>query len=238
MEMQIFTRSFFFLLSAIFFFSQIGLVSAGTVSGVIKFDGKVPSAKKLSVNKDKKVCAKKAIYDQSLLVQNGGVQYAVVSIEGVKKKKKWSKKMKKVVIDQKGCIYLPRVVVMKVRGKLTIKNSDKILHNIHTYPGKTGNKTANIAQPKFKKKLKMSKRFFSKPGIVKITCDVHNWMVGYVAVSKHPYISVTGKNGKFEISDVPAGQYKIKIWHEKLGKKEQMVTVKSSGKTELSIKMN
>ena len=49
---------------------------------------------------------------------------------------------------------------------------------------------------------------------------------------------MTGKSGKFEISDVPAGKYKIKIWHEKLGKKEQMVTVKSSGKTELSIKMN
>ena len=84
----------------------------------------------------------------------------------------------------------------------------------------------------------MSKRFFSKPGMVKITCDVHNWMVGYVAVSKHPYITVTGYSGKFEISDVPAGKYKIKVWHEKLGKKEQMVTVKTSGKTELSIKMN
>ena len=95
-----------------------------------------------------------------------------------------------------------------------------------------------IINSKFKKKLKMSKRFFSNPGMVKITCDVHNWMVGYVAVSKHPYITVTGNSGKFEISDVPAGKYKIKVWHEKLGKKEQMVTVKTSGKTELSIKMN
>ncbi|MED5578838.1 MAG: hypothetical protein VX794_02285 [Nitrospinota bacterium] len=236
--MQIFFRRFFFLLLTIFFVSQVGLVSAGTVSGVIKFVGKIPDAKQLSVNKDKKICGKKPIFDQTLLVKNDGIQYAVVSIEGVKKKKKWSKKMKKVLVDQKGCIYLPRVVAMKIKGKLTIKNSDKILHNVHTYPGKTGNKTANIAQPKFKKKLKMSKRFFSKPGIVKITCDVHNWMVGYVAVSKHPYISVTGKGGKFEISDVPAGKYKVKVWHEKLGKKEQVVTVKSSGKTELAIQMN
>ena len=47
----------------------------------------------------------------------------------------------------------PRVVVMKQKTKLLMKNSDKILHNVHTHPGKTGNSVANIAQPKFKKKI-------------------------------------------------------------------------------------
>ena len=72
-------------------------------------------------------------------MKDGGVVWAVVSLKGVKSGKKWSKSQKKATMDQKGCVYLPRVVVMKPKTKLLMKNSDKILHNVHTHPGKTSN---------------------------------------------------------------------------------------------------
>ncbi|MFC1491220.1 hypothetical protein ACFLQ0_01340 [Nitrospinota bacterium] len=206
-----------------------GAVFAGSVSGVIKFAGSVPEPKRISANKDKKVCGKKPIFDESLVVKDGGVSWAVVSIKGAKGGK-WPKEMKKAVIDQKGCIYRPRVVVMKAGTRLIVKNSDRILHNVHSHPGKTGNSVANIAQPKFKKKLKMSKRYFKKPGIVKITCDVHDWMVGYVVSADHPFYSVTGSGGKFKIGNVPDGSYTLEIWHEKLGLKTMKVDVKGDTK--------
>jgi len=202
-----------------------GPAFAGSISGVIKFDGTAPERKALSVNKDKKVCGKNPITEDSLVVKDGGVSWAVVSIKDAKGGK-WSKAMKKATVDQNGCFYDPRVTVMKAGTKLIVKNSDKILHNIHTHPGKSGNKVANIAQPKFKKKLKMSKRYFKKPGIVKITCDVHDWMVGYVVAAKHPFYAVTGDGGKFKIENVPDGSYTIEIWHEKLGTKTMKVDVK------------
>ena len=215
---------------------QEGEVSGGgSITGAIKFEGAVPKPKILSVNKDKKVCAKKPITDDSLVVKDGGVVWAVVSLKGVKSGKKWSKSQKKAVLDQKGCVYLPRVVVMKQKTKLLVKNSDNILHNVHTHPGKTGNSVANIAQPKFKKKLRMSTRYFKKPGILKVTCDVHDWMKGYIVVADNPYVGITGPGGKFEITDVPPGSYTLEVWHEVLGKKSMEVSVKAGASTAVSM---
>lgn len=215
---------------------KAGKVSGGgSITGAIKFDGAAPKQKTLSVNKDKKVCAKKPIKDESLVVKDGGVVWAVVSLKGVKSGKKWSKSQKKATMDQKGCVYLPRVVVMKQKTKLLMKNSDKILHNVHTHPGKTGNSVANIAQPKFKKKLRMSTRYFKKPGIMKVTCDVHDWMRGYIVVAENPYVGITGSGGKFEIKDVPAGSYTLEIWHEVLGKKSMKVSVKGGAATAVNV---
>ncbi len=213
-----------------------GKVSGGgSIAGAIKFEGAVPKRKVLSVNKDKKVCAKKPITDDSLVVQDGGVVWAVVSLKGVKSGKQWAKDQKKAVVDQKGCVYLPRVVVMKSRTKLLVKNSDRILHNVHTHPGKTGNPVANIAQPKFKKKLRMSTRYFKKPGVVKVTCDVHDWMKGYIVVADNPYVGVTGPGGKFELRDVPAGSYTLEVWHEALGRKSMKVSVKGGAATAVNV---
>ncbi len=215
---------------------KAGKVSGGgSIVGAIKFDGAVPKPKTLSVNKDKKVCAKKPIVDDSLVVKDGGVVWAVVSLKDVKSGKKWSKSQSKASMDQLGCVYLPRVVVMQAGKKLLMKNSDKILHNVHTHPGDTKNPVANIAQPKFKKKLRMSTRYFKKPGIIKVTCDVHNWMKGYIVVAGNPYVAVTGDGGKFELKDVPAGSYTLEIWHEVLGKKSMQVSVKGGSATKVDL---
>ncbi|MAE05802.1 MAG: hypothetical protein CMH76_05660 [Nitrospinae bacterium] len=211
-----------------------GSAFAGSVSGTIRFSGKAPAPKVLSVNKDKKVCGKNKITDDSLVVKNGGVSWAVVSIKGAKGGK-FSKAMKKATVDQDGCIYTPRVTVMKAGTKLIVLNSDKILHNVHTRPGKSKNTVANIAQPKFKKKLKMSKRYFKKPGIVKVTCDVHDWMTGWVVSTKTPFVAISGDGGKFKIDGVPDGSYTVEIWHEKLGTKTMKVDVKGDTKLDATI---
>ncbi len=212
-----------------------GSAYAGSISGVIKFGGNAPAPKKMSVNKDVKVCGKKPIHDNSLVVSGGGVSWAVVTIKNAPKGGKWGK-MEKAVVDQSGCIYKPRVVAMKAGTKLLVLNSDKILHNVHTSPGKTKNSVANIAQPKFKKKLKLSKRYFKKPGIVKISCDVHDWMTGWVVASKHPFVAISGEGGKFKIGGVPDGSYTLEIWHEKLGTKTVKVDVKGDASVDVTLK--
>jgi len=210
--------------------------NGGSITGAIKFEGSAPEGKTFSVNKDKEVCGKAPIKDESLVVKGGGVVNAVVSLKDVKTGKKWAE-MKKAQVDQKGCVYHPRVVLTKVNDDLTVLNSDNILHNIHTYPEKTGNPVANIAQPKFRKKLSLSKRHFAKPGVVKISCDVHDWMTGYAFVAENPYADITEDGGKFEIKNVPAGTYTLEIWHEKLGMKSQKVEVKGGAATTVNVSL-
>jgi len=198
--------------------------STGTVSGQITFSGQFSAPKKLTVTKDKKICGRASHVDESMLVneKNKGLKNTVVYLEQVNSGKAWPAPAEGLVLDQKGCHFSPHVIVVPAGQTLTVLNPDGILHNIHTHSEL--NKPINKAQPKFKKKMKLS---FDKPEIVKVSCDVHNWMGGWIVVADHPYYAVTDENGAFKLQDVPAGTYTLKIWHEKLGEKSTTIEVKS-----------
>lgn len=203
----------------------------GTITGTIKFAGTAPPRKELQVTKDKEVCGKEKHLSWDLIVgPNKGIENTVVRLIDVKKGKKWE--IAKATIDQKGCVYLPHVAVAPAGGEVDILNSDGILHNIHTFS--TANPAINKAQPKFKKVLTEK---FAKPEVIKVTCDAHAWMLGWLAVSDHPYVAVTNDKGEFSLSNVPPGTYKLEVWQESLGKKVQDVTVKPKQETKLAIEL-
>ena len=205
-------------------------IEGGTIAGVVKFDGTPPAPMKLEVNKNTEVCGKKPILDESLVVgEGGGIRWAVARLIDVKSGKKWRKKVwgkKKAVIDQNGCFFSPHVILLKRKRSLTILNNDGLLHNFHSFP--ETNKGVNRAQPKFLKKMTLKgKKYFSKAEIITVKCDVHGWMKAVVVVAEHPYYALTGADGKFELTNVPPGDYKLEIWHETLGTSVQAVTVKA-----------
>jgi plastocyanin len=156
---------------------------------------------------------------------NKGLANAVVSVPGAKGASK-----AKAVVDQHGCKFVPHVVVMQP-GEIEIKNSDDILHNIHTYS--TANPAINKAQPKFKKTMTEK---FDKPEFIKLTCDVHSWMLGWLAVVPG-VAAVTDTNGAAKLENVPAGKQKIEVWHETLGKQDKEVDVKAGQTTKVSFEM-
>jgi len=203
---------------------------AGSLSGRISFAGDPPAKKKLDVTKDKEVCGKTELYDESLVVgSDKGVKNVVVTVVGAKGGKFASQK---ATLDQKGCTYTPRVVVVPTTGELDILNSDGILHNIHTYG--TANPAINKAQPKFKKVLTEK---FSKPEIIKASCDAHAWMTGWIVATDHPFVGVTDEKGNFAIKDVPPGNYKVEIWHETLGKQVKEVSIKAKEEAKLTAEL-
>ena len=57
---------------------------------------------------------------------------------------------------------------------------------------------------------------FDKPGVVALGCNVHDWMVAYVLVVDTPYFAKTGANGRARIANVPAGPYRLRLWHPRL----------------------
>ena len=192
----------------------------GTISGTVKFKGSAPAPKKLDVGKDKEVCGKTPKTDQSLVVNNGNLVNAVVTITDIKKGKKIE--VKKVTLDQKGCQYHPHVLAFPAGSTVEIVNPDGILHNIHSYS--KVNSAFNMAQPKFKKTLDVK---IDKPEPIQVKCDVHGWMEGWLVATESPYVAVTDDSGNFKLTDVPAGTYTVEVWHEKLGKSTQKVTVKA-----------
>jgi len=125
------------------------------------------------------------------------------------------------VLDQMGCEYQPYVLGMVAGQKLTIRNSDPFMHNVHSLA--VNNTQFNIAQTS---KGVEHQKIFDKPEVLaKLKCDVHPWMFAYVGVVEHPYFAVTDKDGSFKIGNVPAGEYTVEALHLKAGSSTQKVKV-------------
>ncbi len=204
--------------------TSVSAQGGGTVEVEVKYNGPA-KVEKLKVNKDTEKCGTETVIEHVVVGANKGLANAVASAPGAKGGSK-----AKAVLDQHGCKFVPHVVVMQP-GEIDIKNSDDILHNLHTYS--TANPSINKAQPKFKKVMTEK---LEKPEFVKVTCDVHSWMLGWVAVVPG-VAAATDANGVAKLENVPAGKQKIEVWHETLGKQEKEVDVKAGAVTKVSFEM-
>jgi plastocyanin len=217
------------LAGAVAFIDRPGPATAqggGAVEVEVKYNGPA-QVDTVKVNKDVEQCGQEKKIEKVAVGSNKGLANAVASVAGAK----GAATGKKATLDQKGCEFKPHVVAM-TPGEIDILNSDGILHNIHTFS--TANPPINKAQPKFKKTMTEK---FEKPEIVKVQCDVHSWMLGWVAVLPSPHFAVTDGNGVAKIENVPAGKQTIEVWHETLGKQTKEVDVKAGQTTKVSVEM-
>ena len=212
-------------------YEAITVTNGGTIRGQVKLAGEVPTPEKIQVTKDETVCGKTEKINESLLVgANNGLQNVVVSITNIQKGKR--QRREGVLIDQTGCRYDPHVVLVPVGASLTLRNSDGILHNLHSHS--TINPPFNKPQPKFRKEIKEE---FTAVEIFKLTCDSHAWMQGWIVVHDHPYFTVTEENGSFLLTDIPLGEYEVLFWHESLGKSRRTVVVSPGAEAEVNVEM-
>lgn len=204
----------------------------GSITGKVTFAGKPVTPKKITPTADKAVCgAHGSIYSEELVVDSSGrVKNAVVSLTNITRGMS-TRSMPAPVLDQMGCTFRPHVLIVAVGQTVTVRNSDGIIHNIHTQSVK--NPPVNLAQPGSVKEISLNQ--FKMPEVVKVSCDVHGWMSGWVWVTEHPYVAVTKEDGTYKISDIPPGKYKIEFWHETLGKLSQEVTINKEKETKLDM---
>ena len=193
--------------------------NGGSIQGKVTFTGSPPAPRKVIPTKDKEVCGGVREVPLIALAPDKGVQEAVVYLKGVEKGKGWDKAGKPPAIDNQACDFMPHVQVMPA-GDVEIVNSDPVLHNTHGFYGK---QTAfNVALPNKDQRIKKP---LKKPGLVRVECDAHGWMLGWIYVADTPYYAITGKDGTFSIKDVPPGQYTLVVWQEHTGEVERPVTV-------------
>jgi plastocyanin len=205
-----------------------GNAKTGTITGHVKMMGSAPGNPVIRMGADP-VCAALARSSGALPIQqfvivdgNGGVANTYVALQGTFAATPVS--TEPITINQRNCVYLPRVIAGRVGQTLKIVNQDTTLHNLHSLSLKN---VFNVTQPK--SGMVFSYTLKTPETMVRLKCDVHSWMLGYIGVSSHPYFAVSGNDGSFTIANVPPGRYTIKTWHERFGEQTHMVTVTAGG---------
>jgi hypothetical protein len=134
-----------------------------------------------------------------------------------------------VLLDQKGCLYRPRIVALMTGQRLEIHNSDATVHNIHSMARL--NPTWNQSQPQGATIFES----FPRPELaIPLVCNVHPWMRGYAFVFDNPYFAVTTTSGNFTFPDLPPGAYTVEAWHQRFGTLDQSITVAPHSSASLS----
>jgi plastocyanin len=207
------------------------LSRAETIKGNIRYVGAPIEKKKTPVTIDQYICGKEKEPEDLLLSSNNGIRNAVVSLQNIPlgTKRDWNFPAAKM--DQKQCSFIPRVVIVPVGGTVEFLNSDRLLHNVRS-TGK-GNPPFNRAQPH----ARSISFVFKQSELLRVDCDLHSWMRGWVMVADHPFYAVTNEQGEFTLDNVPPGKYTLRVWQESLGNMTQELVVVDKGTTTVSVRM-
>lgn len=202
-------------------------VKAGSVTGRVAFDGKRPEPKTLSASAEQqKGCCPDGkgvnATDPTLVIDEKlGIANVLVTIDVPDAKVEAPKEP--FVIDQHGCVFEPHCIIVPAGSKVVFKNSDKVTHNVRILAAK--NDPANDVMTAGTQK----EYTFAKPEKVRVGCDYHPWMSSLVLVVDTPFAALTAADGTFSIAGLKPGTYKVKLWHEVLGKGEGEAVVKDDG---------
>jgi hypothetical protein len=200
---------------------------SASVSGVVKFDGIPPKPSRIDMAFDPNCKpGSPAVTEDIVAGASGSLENVVVFVADGLGDRTFQPPAQPAVLEQKGCMYRPHVIALQTNQKLSVVNSDATTHNIH--PSPANNRESNTIQPPG---VPLELSFAREEIAIPVKCNVHPWMKGYIAVFKHPFFAVTGKDGSFELKNLPPGTYTITAWHGKLGTQSQKVTV-SAGQSQ------
>lgn len=205
-------------------YEAVAVSGGGSVAGTVSFKGEAPAPRSVAITKDNQVCGtgNREIVDVN--VRDGKLAGVVVYVAKLDKGKPWGE-VAAPVLDQKGCEFIPDMLIVQKGTELTIRNSDPVLHNVHTYEiiGNVRRTMFNLGQPD-QGEIKQSIRM-RRANAIKIECDAHDFMHGWAFAADNPYAVVTAPDGSFSIADVPPGDYELKVWHPTLGEQSTQVSV-------------
>ena len=195
-----------------------GARGSSRISGSVLFRGPVPAFREPSAPFPE--CGARTPQDPLRVSSDGHLANVFVYIKDGLPPGDYALPAAPLLLDQRGCDYQPRVFGIRAGQQLVIRNSDKLLHNVRSHGDGAGltqsANTFNVAMPN--EGMTLTKTFPEAQVPVALNCDVHPWMRAYAGVVAHPFFAVTGDDGAFSLSGLPAGTYTLEAWHERLGR--------------------
>lgn len=199
---------------------HIDPATAGNITGVISFVGPAPKLPTLDMTQDPG-CPSQPQPSEAIAIKNGKLANVFVYVKEGLPEGRFAPPLEPVVLDQKSCRYIPHVMGVMAGQPLKILNTDTANHNVHSMP--TKNRQWNESQ--MPTDAPIVKTFATPEMMIPFQCNQHPWMRAYVNVMSHPYFAVSSPDGKFEIRNLPPGEYTLAAVHEKFGEQTTKVKV-------------
>ena len=205
----------------------------GTIVGHIKLTGSAPANPIIRMGADPMCGAmnkgQRPLQNIVTVGAGGGLTNAFVYVTGAVPASAGG--AQQVVLDQKNCMYAPRVIGVRAGQAVSIRNDDTVVHNVHGLS--TKGQEFNSSQPKagmiFMATLK------KEEVMVHVKCDIHAWMNAYIGVVPNSLYAVTDGAGVFTIANVPPGKRTVSVWHERYGMLTGTVEVKAGQNATLEL---
>ncbi|MCG8459291.1 MAG: hypothetical protein MI919_23695 [Holophagales bacterium] len=159
-------------------------------------------------------------------MSDGGVADAVVSIERPTGEIPSQVSGEPLRLSSSHCLLEPRIQAGRAGALLVLGSGDEITHNPHGWwNGRRSVFNITLLDPSrsFERRLRW-------PGLYRVDCDTHSWMKAYILLFEHPYYAVTDAAGEAEITGIPTGRHRVRVWHEVLGEESAVVEIEN-GKT-------
>ncbi|MBI3332615.1 MAG: hypothetical protein HYZ93_00795 [Candidatus Omnitrophica bacterium] len=201
---------------------------AAQLKGSVRLKGPVPAPEVIPIQPKSgehstQGCGSSKISQRLLVDPSGGLANAVVWLEGPPDPLIRNREPS-VLLDQRGCEFLPHVLLVPLGGELKVRNSDPIRHNLRIFREGQASMLMHRWQAADAPDAAWN---FKEPGRYVVRCGIHPWMHAWVVVTPHRRAAVTDSHGQFLIPDAPAGRQTLHVWHETLGTLEVPVQVKS-----------
>jgi hypothetical protein len=203
----------------------VDLSTAGSITGVVKFEGTPPVFRPIDMSAEAAcVQANPTPVTPPVVVlgEHGALANVVVYVKSGLAGFHFDTPKDPAVLDQKGCMYEPRVLALMTNQPFEVKNTDPTTHNVHPIPRDNHPWNHSIGAGEDPYVTTFSHAELAIP----VVCNIHPWMRAYLFVFAHPYFDVTTKSGTFELQNLPPGSYTIEAWHERFGTQDVSVSIR------------
>jgi plastocyanin len=213
--------------------SALDPATLGSVSGTVRLVGKAPEPVRIDTTMDP-ACVTDgggAVFSEQYAVKDGRLANVYVYVKSGPAMVFGGSFSANdaVVMDQKGCVYVPHVIAMQAGDFVEFRNEDMTMHNVHTMPTVVGNEAVDISEGSNGKP--QTRQFKEPEAMMQVRCNNHPWMNAFINVSATPWFAVTGPDGGFTLKGMPSGQYVLGFVQEKMGEQDMRVTVKPQAVT-------
>jgi plastocyanin len=197
--------------------------TAGSISGVVSFKGTSPARIAIDMSADPACALATPNLTEQVLVTDHKLANVYLYVKSGAPDTVAPASADAVVLDQKGCRYIPHVIALQQGGSVEFRNSDPTMHNVHMTPAQVGNETVDLSETPMGQP--QSQRFRSPEAMIPVRCNNHPWMSAFINVAPNRYFAVTGADGSFTIPNLPPGTYTLAAIHEKLGEQDIQITI-------------